>query len=179
MRAAAGAVAGWANRRPGNGRGGRPFLRNIRLAWDAVSYEWDSRVTGFDDETQQSIFLRLGWPDTNPARLVAWLAAVAACLLGAQAFWTWWRTRVPRDPLKKRYEHFCRRLAALGVKREPWEGPLEYAERAAGLLPDYAERIRRVADLYVSLRYSPAAAHGGVGREIKEFRQNGACIERV
>ena len=92
-------------------------MHHAQLAWDTVSYEWDSRVANFDDENQQSLFLGLGWPDTSPARLIAALAAAAACLLGAQMLWTRWRTRIPRDPLKKRYEHFCRRLAALGVKR--------------------------------------------------------------
>ena len=48
---------------------------------------------------------------------------------------TWWRTRPPADPLKTAYEYFCRRIAALGVEREPWEGPAGFAERAAALLP--------------------------------------------
>lgn len=149
----------------------QPFLRNIGLAWDAISFEWDSRVAGFDQETQQTLFLGLGWPDTSARRLFAWLAAAAGCLLGAQALWTLWRTRLPRDPLTMCYELFCRRMAALGVKREPWEGPQRFAERAAGLLPARAERIRNVAGLYVSLRYAPGTGPAELARGLKELRR--------
>lgn len=168
MRETAGAGATGDNTGQGSGAWGTiPILRNMREAWDAVSYEWDSRVTGFDDETQQSILLRLGWPDTSPLRLAAWLAAAAALVLGAQVFWTWWRTRAPRDPLSEWYGHYCRRLAALGVRREPWEGPLTFADRAAAQLPALGDRIRRVAGLYISLRYAPAPSPG----DMKEFRR--------
>lgn len=151
--------------------GRQPFLRNIRLAWDAVSYVWDSRVASFDQETQQSLFLGLGWPDTSALRFFAWLALAAASVLGAQSLWTWWRSRVTGDPLKKWYERFCRRVAMRGVKREPWEGPSGYAERAAGLLPAHATHIRRVAALYVSLRYSAPPAPAEQARALREFRR--------
>ena len=151
--------------------GRQSFLRNLQLAWEAVSFEWDSRVASFDQETQHSFFLGLGWPDTRPLRLLAWLAVIAAGLFGAQALWMRWRTRIRRDPLKMWYERFCRNVAALGVQRQPWEGPSQFAERAAVSLPAHAERIRRAAGLYVSLRYSPAPAPAEQARATREFRR--------
>ncbi|HWB60914.1 MAG TPA: transglutaminase domain-containing protein, partial [Chthoniobacteraceae bacterium] len=147
----------------------QPFLRNIRLAWDAVTYAWDSRIADFDDENQRAFFFNLHWPDARPLRLLVWLATALCCLLGLQALWTWWRTRVRRDPLKVDYERFCKRIAAHGVTRQPWEGPATFAERAAVELPAQAAQIRYAADLYVMLRYSPDP--GERGRALKEFRK--------
>ncbi len=149
----------------------QPILRNIRLAWEAISYEWDSRVANFDEETQQSFFLGMGWLDTHPLRLLAWLSVAVVALLAMQALVTGWKTRVALDPLKAAYENFCRKVAALGVKREPWEGPARFAERAAALLPAHAAHIRRVADIYISLRYRPGPGAGILARAIKAFRR--------
>lgn len=150
----------------------KAFFNNLRLAWEAVSYLWDSHVANFDDETQQSFFLELGWLQTGPVRLLACLLALGVVLLGAQVLWTLWRTRPASDPLKAAYLRFCKRLAALGVKREPWEGPQNFAERAAETLPAHAGDIRRVAGLYIALRYSPRAdktAQTEFAREVKAF----------
>jgi hypothetical protein len=148
----------------------QPILRNIRLAWEAISYEWDSRVANFDEETQQSFFLGMGWLDTRPVRLLSWLSVAVAALLSTHALVTWWRTRVILDPLKMAYDRFCKRVAALGVKREPWEGPARFAERAAALLPDHAAQIRRVAEIYIALRYRPASGTAELAREIRAFQ---------
>jgi hypothetical protein len=59
------------------------------------------------------------------------------------------------------WRQFCRKLGARGVARAPHEGPRDYAERAARLLPSAQEPIQRVVSLYIALRYGPAAAGGG------------------
>jgi hypothetical protein len=44
------------------------------------------------------------------------------------------------------------------VARAAHEGPRDYAERAARNLPAAEEPIRRIATLYIALRYGPAGA---------------------
>ncbi|MFY9315316.1 MAG: DUF4129 domain-containing protein, partial [Burkholderiales bacterium] len=50
------------------------------------------------------------------------------------------------------------------------EGPRDYAERAARMLPSAEEPIRRVAALYITLRYGPAAP-GKPAASVVELRR--------
>jgi hypothetical protein len=53
------------------------------------------------------------------------------------------------------------------VARAPHEGPRDYAERAARMLPSAEATIRRVAALYIALRYGRAQA----GQQVSELRR--------
>jgi len=166
-------TAGAGDLQGGGTWGKQPFFRQIQLAWDTISYEWDAHVLNFDEETQRTFFVGLGLIDTRPLRLLGWLALIAVVLLCLQSIWLWWMSRVPKDSTKSLYEQFCRRLAVLGVDREPWEGPASFACRAAQSLPAYAAQIDRVAGIYTALRYAPHRAGiptaGDLAREIKAF----------
>jgi hypothetical protein len=48
------------------------------------------------------------------------------------------------------------KAARLGAPRNPAEGPLDFSVRATRLLPNESERIRRIANTYIALRYAPA-----------------------
>jgi hypothetical protein len=78
------------------------------------------------------------------------------------------RTRARLDRVKTLYEYFCRKTARLGVPRDPCEGPLDFARRAAESLPNESNRIRRIADTYILLRYAPQPAAGMLDRFAKE-----------
>jgi hypothetical protein len=152
----------------------RGILHNLQLAWETLGYEWDTHVAGFDEEAQRTLFFRLGFMNSGPAVLLGWLALIGAALLGLQSFAAWWKARPVRDPLVLLYERFCRRAAVLGANREPWEGPQQFSGRASRLIPAQAERIQRIAGLYVGLRYSAAPKGGGtseLAREIRSFRR--------
>jgi len=151
-------------------RGG--ILHDLQLAWETLGYEWETHVTGFDEEAQQSLFFRFGLLDSGPAMLLGWLVMAGSVVMALQTFLVWWKARPVRDPLVLLYERFCRRAAALGAIREPWEGPQRFAGRASQSIPAQAERIRRIAALYTGLRYSASPVEGEkseLAREIKRF----------
>ena len=156
--------------------GKQPILRQLQLAWDTISYEWDAHVLNFDEETQQTFFLNLGLVDIRPLRLLGWLVLVAIFLLCLQSIWLWWQARVSTDPAKALYDRFSRRVAVLGVERVPWEGPVRFAARASEQLPAHAPRIQRITGMYTALRYSESqgeaaetAATRALKQEIKAF----------
>jgi hypothetical protein len=100
---------------------------------------------------------------------------MAACLLALYAGWMRWRMRLPGDRVKMLYERFCRRAARLGARRDPWEGPSDFAARAFRLIPKEAERIRQISENYIALRYSPTAASSLLNtfaKEVKAFRNS-------
>jgi hypothetical protein len=73
--------------------------------------------------------------------------------------------------VKALYERFCRKAARLGVRRNPWEGPSDFSRRAALLLPEQSERIRRISNIYIALRYAPESAGVALDKTfVKEVR---------
>ena len=110
----------------------------------------------------------------RPVSLIGEILLVAIALLAIYFAWMQLRTRSRVDRVKALYEHFCRKTARLGVPRDPCEGPLDFARRAAQSLPNESNRIRQIADTYILLRYAPQAAPGMLDRFAKEVNAFGA-----
>ena len=104
----------------------------------------------------QEVFLdSIGIANRGPFFLVVEIVIVAVALLLAYTGWMQLRTRSRRDRARGLYDRFCRKIARLGVRRDPWEGPSDFSRRAAQSLPDEAERIREISNIYIALRYAP------------------------
>ncbi len=140
-----------------------PILSDVSEAWDSVNYAWDTRVLSFDAEEQLSLMSTLGLGNSTPIWLLIRTAMVALALVGlvvGYAVWMRWSTRTAGDRVRDLYQRFCVKAARAGVQRSPAEGPRDFSARAARLLPAESQRIARITDAYVALRYSarPAAA---------------------
>src|SRR2546423_10528807 len=132
----------------------QPIFTKVRLAWETLSYAWDTHVLSFDADAQRSLIGDLGLVDAGPFSLITCALLIAAGLLAIYAAWMRWRTRPGGDRVKILYDRFCRKAARLGARREVWEGPAEFSVRAGRLLPNEAERINEIAHSYIALRYS-------------------------
>jgi transglutaminase-like putative cysteine protease len=146
------------------------IITNIRLTWETLNYEWDTRILGFDADVQESLLASVGIGDRGPFLLIAEILVLAAALLVIYAGWMQLRTRLCVDRVKALYERFCRKAARLGVRRNPWEGPSDFSRRAAQLLPNESERIRQISNTYIALRYSPESDAIILDRFAKEVR---------
>jgi transglutaminase-like putative cysteine protease len=146
------------------------IFTNVRLAWEALNYEWDTRVLGFDADVQEVLLADVGIADRGPFLLIVQILIVVAALLVIYGGWMQLRTRSRADRVKALYDRFCRKLARQGVRRDPWEGPSDFSRRAAQLLPEESERIRRIASTYITLRYSAEPAPITLDRFGKEVR---------
>ncbi len=152
----------------------RRLSRDASMAWDSVDQQWNLLVIGYDTDMRFTFLTNLGLGN------VSWLTGVAlavtvmfaALLMGVavmRAFqgWPGWRgrRRDPGDAARAWYGRFCKRLKRVaGVERLATEGPLDYAVRATATRPDLGSEIGRITELYVNLRYTPAA-EGTVDRE--------------
>jgi hypothetical protein len=139
------AAAGW-----------REVRRDLRLVWDNLSYQWDLHVLNFDADAQGSFLANIGLGDFRRLEMTLVQVVGAAILLGALGLWLRRPRRAPKDAVSRAYARFCAALAAAGVRREPWEGPLHFAERAGAHFAPHAATIREIAALYAQLRYAPA-----------------------
>jgi transglutaminase-like putative cysteine protease len=153
----------------------QPIFTKVRLAWQTLSYAWDTRVLSFDDEAQQSFARDMGIGYQTPLALLGWSAMAAAGFAGAYAGWMRFQTRTRVDRTKTLYERFCRKAARLGARREATEGPLDFAKRAARLLPNESERIGRISDYYIGLRYSRVAEPTSLQRLADEVHGFGSA----
>jgi hypothetical protein len=147
---------------------------NVRFVWQTLSYQWDTRLLAFDADVQDVLLTSMGIASHGSIFLVLEILLVVIGLLAIYFAWMQLRTRSRVDRVKALYEYFCRKIARLGVPRDPCEGPLDFARRAAQSLPNESNRIRQIADTYVLLRYAPQPAPGMLDRFAKEVNAFGA-----
>jgi len=147
---------------------------HVRFIWQTLSYEWDTRLLAFDADVQDVLLTSMGIATRGPGFLVVEILLVAFALLAIYFASMQLRTRSRVDRVKALYEYFCRKIARLGVPRDPCEGPLDFARRAAQSLPNESNRIRQIADTYILLRYAPQPASGMLDRFAKEVNAFGA-----
>lgn len=132
--------------------------QQTRLSWDAVNTTWQRWVLDYGRDRQQELLARLGLRGATPYIMVGILAAIVIMLLIAYALSG--RRRVPgHDPVRRAYLDFCRKLARAGAVRAPSEGALAFAERSAALLPQSANHIHEISNLYMRLRYGGLSDH--------------------
>ena len=144
------------------------LINQIKSLWEALNYQWDTRVMGFDADVQDVLLTALGLTNRGPLLLVVQVLLVIAAVLIIYAGWMQLRTRPRADRIQALYERFCRKLSRIGVQRDPWEGPSDFAIRAAQSLPNESERVRQITKTYIALRYAPESGAANLHEFAKE-----------
>jgi hypothetical protein len=145
------------------------LVNQIRFIWEALNYQWDTRVLGFDADVQDVLLTSLGLTNGGPFLLVMQVLIVIAALLIIYAGWMQLRTRPRADRVQTLYERFCQKLARIGVQRDPCEGPSDFAKRAAQSFPNTSERVREITETYIALRYARGPAAISLDQFAKEI----------
>lgn len=135
------------------------WLSDLGLRLDALHELWRERILRFDPRAQTELLRALHVPEPDARKLVV---ALGVGLALAFVWLTWQVRRETRpaglDPLRRAYLRLCRKLAALGLPRHPFEGPLAFAARVGVVRPDLAADIAALCDRYARLRYGPPEA---------------------
>ena len=152
-------------------------LQKLRFNWEAVTNTWNQWVLNYSPDRQREAMERLGM------KTPTWQDLVIAMMIGAalvSLVVTGWllKAQRERDPVQRLWERFCKRITRAGVTREPAEGPLDFARRAAQHLRTMRPEspapllMQRIAETYAALRYGPRADAAGVrqfAQMIKRF----------
>ena len=145
-------------------RGGIPdWVRSARNNWEALANQWNLRVLGYNTERQREFLNRLGMTDADWKDLAATLlisVAVVLAVLVASSL----RNLKRADSVQKAWIAFCAKLEQRGIGRAPQEGPRDFAARASERLPEQRAALEAVSDLYIALRYGPAAPANEISR---------------
>lgn len=135
-----------------------PWLRDLRLNWDALANQWNQWVLGYNTETQFAFLTRLGMEDISWQKMALNMLAGIFTLVGIFTLLMLRRLVVRQtDPVQAVWLKLCRRLEKAGLPRMPYEGPQDYAARVAVARPELAAMMDDLATRYVALRYTPQA----------------------
>lgn len=153
--------------------------RTSRHYWQYLDARWESWAMAYDADQQAGLLARLG---LKALGVVGWVVVgVVALLVAGIAVWFVWlmaRWRTPRPPAERAvvlWQRLCRHCAAAGCPRQEWEGPQDFAARAAAAWPARAAAIGAAADAYIACRYAvpadPAAALRRLRDAVREVRR--------
>lgn len=131
-------------------------LANLRFAWDALNSQWNQWVLGYNVEKQRQFLSSLGLSITDWQNLAIWLTTATLAVGGLVGLGLVLRDLpARRDPAVIAWERFCAKLAATGLARAPWEGPVDYLGRIEAARPACAAEAREITGRYVEARYGP------------------------
>lgn len=137
------------------------WLRSLRNSWEALANQWNQWVLGYNPERQREMLSWLGMQQPSwqsMAMMLFW--SIAGVILATGLWLVYHMSR--ETAVQRAWLRFCAKLRRAGLERRPSEGPMHYAARAAGQLPQCADAIRAIAQLYVDLRYGPETHGAGV-----------------
>jgi len=132
------------------------WLGDARLQLDALGQLWRRRILRFDQSSQERLLAGLGIREPDGQKIVL-VMAVGLALAFAWLTWQIRREQRPgsKDPLVRAYDRLCRKLAAVGLRREAHEGAETFAARVALERPDLAGTVGALCRRYARLRYGP------------------------
>lgn len=137
---------------------GIPLLNQLRLRYDALTYQWQSWVVNFNSAQQFDLLHNLFGEISVRLFATLLLGSWALVLIPVAISLLRRRDTNPVTPLEKHYRIFCDRMALIGLKRAPGETPEHFAHRAAAELPGYSDRLWQITGLYTELAYAAAGS---------------------
>jgi hypothetical protein len=144
--------------------------QQIQNNWDAFNSAWDMWIVAFGPEKQLELLSMLGMKNPNWQKMGLWLT-LCLTLSGILMLILSFSQRQHPDRSVQLYLKFCSKLAAVGLHKQSYEGPQDFALRAIHYLPDYQSQIQTITDLYTSLRYGHQqdAIQTVLAEKVKDF----------
>ncbi len=135
----------------------RTLWRTLRNAVDAINNGWNQWVLGFGATRQLQLMSFIGLDYVSKKQLAVWVVIASSLTFFVIVLPMLLRRPVPRDPMVRCYDRFCRKLAKAGIYRSPHEGPVDFARRIGRVRDDLALPVRQITDVYVRARYASEA----------------------
>jgi len=165
----------------GRDSGAFGWLKQLDLRWDAVSTQWESWFYGYSRLEQKALLERLGLAMESWRGPLAVFSAVFASGFLIVFLYALIQLRPARAAGRSRaqtgYAKFCRKLARAGVRRQPEQGPADFARDTGRRHPELQPAVDEITRLYIRLRYKeeqdPALERHFL-RRVKRFSVRGA-----
>ena len=143
---------------------------------DAIHNSWNQWVIGYDREQQLRLLSTLGGGGQTDLNRFAMLLAVLALGLFVAYLAMALRWRDSRqDPAVRAYRRFTAKLARIGIAKPAYQGPLDFAARAAAYTGQGGD-VHAITSLYVRLRYGDGRGDPArLDRMVRHFKPRPAA----
>ncbi len=133
------------------------FIRSLRVWSDYASYQWQSKVVGYDAESQRHWFGRLGL-HSNYALVAVLVSSILILLLG---YWGWifWKKRQQGSRVHRALDKFSKRLPAQLQKHNAETVSVWMQRLAAQVDENEQEAFKRLGVSYQQYTYAPEHDH--------------------
>ncbi len=111
----------------GNWSGSSNFLMQARIWMDYASYQWQSKVVGFDQGTQRDWLKKFSIDNLSEQLIVLIVALITA--IGLVVWWLSRQQKVKRSKLDQALDNLSKRLLNNGLNRQPNEPVLSWLQR--------------------------------------------------
>lgn len=134
----------------------RQFLRQSRILTGSLDHAWNRFVLSYDRSKQNRLLEQLGIKDWKIWAVYIYGLLGLSVALVLVLFRVKPKTRL--DESVRLYNQFLARLGKQGIIRKKNEGPLDFAERSAKLLPEQEKAIKAITAIYIRQRYGRLAS---------------------
>lgn len=144
------------------------LIKDLTFFWDAIDNEWNQWVVGYDSTLQKRLFDTILNQRIELSEIILLMVIFftsGLIIISLTIIKPWHKEKI--DPVVKTYNQFCRKLSTVGIHREPYEGPVDFATRAIDQLPEKKAAIELITRLYTKLRYETS----GIERHLKQLKQ--------
>jgi hypothetical protein len=128
------------------------WLKTMQQAWRSVDYRWQSWVINYNSANQAK-FLANFFGIHNIESMLRVLLIGVAIIGGLAGLFLLRGQRKTTDKVLRLYHRYNKKLERLGMIRASHEGAIDFARRAQAQLPQHAQQIAQISDLFVALRY--------------------------
>lgn len=144
-------------------------LSFIKNNFSNIGYQWNKWIVNYDFAAQRKLLSELGFNQRNTVTVlvVILMSGGFAILL----FYFWQLLPKPQSvgEAQRAYLKFVNHFKKLGIIKEPSDTPNDFAQKVIRSNPSLAEKVLKVTNDYVSLRYS--SKEGSIDL-LKQFKQS-------
>jgi protein-glutamine gamma-glutamyltransferase len=127
------------------------WLKQARQLWSNIDYNWQRWVINYDNKNQSRFLSSLGIADIKA--MIYWMFGIIGLITALLSWFLLHQKQKAIDPAFRIYNRFCRKIAKSGLQRGKGEGAKDFAGRVKIKLPEQAEDIDQITDLFIKLRY--------------------------
>jgi transglutaminase-like putative cysteine protease len=133
------------------------YWPKLALGWDAINNQWYKWVLGYSNNTQKTLFNKIG------IKAGTWAGLAKAFILGigligglTLIYFFRYIGKAPEkmNAVQHAYLKFCGKLDRIGLARTPSQGPLDFTKMVIAVRKDLETSILDIVNLYISLRYA-------------------------
>jgi len=132
------------------------WLKQARQLWSNIDYNWQRWVINYNSANQGKFLSSLGINDIRT--MVYWLIVILGLITAVLSWLLLYQKQKTVDKVLRVYNRFGRKLAKRGLTRGMGEGESDFAERAKLKLPEHANAIDDITEIFIKLRYRSASS---------------------